>query len=294
MAVTRFISGELDDSKRRDMIFRGEFVLFKGVPSMKLLCERADFLAREAFGAGIEPELAHHHYAREDYLAIVDPLQRRFTNDDTAKRLFRNALAECGVDLEKTFWDWFPLRIQPGSGTHTEMATAGLHGHRDSWYSNLQAQNNWWAPIYTLEPCRAVAYHPRYFDRPIANNSEGWDLGEFRKARAEVRARHGTSEEVKNAYPAIRAMEEVDGSSEIIFIMEPGDIICFSLAHFHESVQNISDIARFSTEVRTLNIDDVNSARGAPNVDAKSTGDAYEDFFGISDNQSILSLATSR
>ena len=72
MAVTRFISGELDDSKRRDMIFRGEFVLFKGVPSMKLLCERADFLAREAFGAGIEPELAHHHYAREDYLAIVD------------------------------------------------------------------------------------------------------------------------------------------------------------------------------------------------------------------------------
>jgi hypothetical protein len=293
MGVVRFHSGRIGDTERRDRIFSGEFTLFKDIPSMKQLCDHADSMARDAFGAGIDPEFAHRYFESDGYLAIVDRLQRRFTNDDLAKKLFRNALSECGVDLENTFWDWFPLRIQPGSGTHDGTSTAGLHGHRDSWYSNLQSQNNWWAPIYALEPSRAVAYHPRYFDQPVENNSNGWDLGEFRAARASVRAQGGTSDEVREAYPAIRATGEIDSSSKMIFVMEPGDVICFSLAHFHESVQNTQDIARFSTEVRTLNIEDVNAGRGAPNVDALSTGDAYEDFFRMSDNQSILPLIAS-
>lgn len=294
MAVVRFISGALGDSKRRELIFQGEFIVFKDVPSMKRLCDHADAMAREAFGMSIEPARAHHHFETPEYLSIVDPLQRRFTNDERAKALFRDALVECGVVSEKTFWDWFPLRIQPGSGTHDALSTAGLHGHRDSWYSNLQSQSNWWAPIYDLEPARAVAYHPRYFDRPIKNNSEGWDLQEFRAARAAARARGATSDEVKDAYPAIRAAESIDTSSEVIFVMEPGDILNFSLAHFHESVPNTTDIARFSTEVRTLNIEDVNSSRGAPNVDARSTGDAYEDFFRMTDSSSILHVVNTR
>lgn len=79
MEVTRFISGELDDTKRRDMIFLGDFILFKDVPSMKRLGEHAASMAREAFGAGVAPAFAHRHYDKEAYLAIVDPLQRRFT-----------------------------------------------------------------------------------------------------------------------------------------------------------------------------------------------------------------------
>jgi hypothetical protein len=288
MPVIQFVTGKLDDAARRKSLFDGGFVVFKDVPAMKELCELADTMARAAFGGDFHPSEAYRHFEKADFVAIVEPLQRKFTNDETARNLFRRALDECGVDLPRTYWDWFPLRIQPGETSHDSMSTAGLHAHRDSWYSNMYAQTNWWAPIYPLEAERAVAFHPIYYDRPVANNSDGWDLQEFRAARAEVRARNGSTEEVRNAYPAIRPTEPIDTSSELVFVIEPGDLLNFSLAHLHESIPNSTDRARFSTEIRTLHLDDVMARTGAPNVDSRSTGDAFGDFFHMTDNQRIV------
>ncbi len=288
MPVIKFVSGDMEDGARRKLIFDGGFIVFKDVPSMKTLCDLADSMARDAFGGDFHPSEAHKYFEASEFVGIVEPLQRKFTNDETAKELFRSALDECGLDLSRTYWDWFPLRIQPGEKSHDSMSTTGLHAHRDSWYSNMHAQSNWWAPIYPLEAERAVAFHPIYFDRPIPNNSEGWNLQQFRAARAEVRARNGSSDEVRNAYPAIAPTEPIDTSSELVFVIEPGDLLNFSLAHLHESVPNTTDRARFSTEIRTIHLDDVMAGIGAPNVDGRSTGDAFEDFFGMTDNQSIV------
>jgi len=287
MAQISFVSGGMDDAERRERLFHGEFLVFKNIAAMRKLCGLADELARSAFSDS-DPETAHHRMTSEEYLAIVDPLQRRFTNSEVAKTIFADVLKECGADLETTFWDWFPLRIQPGEPSHDSMSTAGLHVHRDSWYSNMYSQNNWWAPIYPLEPERSMVLFPNYFDQPIKNNSKGWDLHEFRAARAAVRKSNHTSEDVRNAYPAVSLREEIDRSSELIIAMEPGDILCFSLVHLHGSIPNKTERARFSTEIRTINIADIRSGRGAPNVDSLSTGEATEDFFRIKDRQPLI------
>ena len=119
-----FFSGPIDDRKRRDLIFRGEIIIFKQLPKMKELCDFADSLISEAFG-DIEPATAYEYMDRHRYLRAVDPLQRCFTNHPMAKYLFHGALAEAGVELDKTYRDWFPLRIQPPKGAHPANSTIG-------------------------------------------------------------------------------------------------------------------------------------------------------------------------
>jgi ectoine hydroxylase-related dioxygenase (phytanoyl-CoA dioxygenase family) len=59
----------------------------------------------------------------------------------------------------------------------------------------------------------------------------------------------------------------VDTSSELRIIIEPGDLLCFSGAHLHASVPNVSERTRVSVELRTVNLDDFLRGRGAPDLD---------------------------
>jgi ectoine hydroxylase-related dioxygenase (phytanoyl-CoA dioxygenase family) len=62
----------------------------------------------------------------------------------------------------------------------------------------------------------------------------------------------------------------VDTSSERRVVLEPGDLLCFSGAHLHASVPNVSERTRVSVELRTVNLDDFRSGRGAPNLDGRA------------------------
>ena len=65
---------------------------------------------------------------------------------------------------------------------------------------------------------------------------------------------------------------------QIRVIAPPGGVLLFSAAQMHSSVPNSSGRTRFSIDFRTVNIDDVKSRRGAPNVDAASTGTCMGDY----------------
>jgi hypothetical protein len=62
----------------------------------------------------------------------------------------------------------------------------------------------------------------------------------------------------------------VDTTAELRLVVEPGDLLCFSGAHLHASVPNTSGVTRFSLEARTVDVDDVASGRGGPNVDGQA------------------------
>ena len=53
-------------------------------------------------------------------------------------------------------------------------------------------------------------------------------------------------------------------------VVEPGDLLCFSGAHLHASVPNTSAEARVSVELRTVNRDDLEEGRGAPDLDGRA------------------------
>jgi len=71
------------------------------------------------------------------------------------------------------------------------------------------------------------------------------------------------------------------------FVVPPGGVIVFSGAQLHSTVPNTTNTVRWSIDFRTINIDDVVSKRGAPNIDSASTGTSLRDFLRVSDLASI-------
>lgn len=262
----------MDDEQRRERIFAGDFIVFRQLDAMMALCRWTQALVREAF-VGADPLRAHAEMDTADYLAVVGGVQRRYTRSAEGRQLFREALAEAGLDSRSSYWDWRLLRIQPRADQHADRSTTGLGYHRDTWYGCALAQNNWWAPIFPIDSERTVVFSPHHWSRPIANNTANWDLDKYRAARAAATAAGASFEDLRRSYPEPAATEPVAETDGLRFILEPGDLLCFSSAHLHASVPNRTPLARVSTEVRTVNPEDILAGRGAVNVD---TGTAYK------------------
>ena len=105
-----------------------------------------------------------------------------------------------------------------------------------------------------------------YFDEAVANNSEVYNYFEWNKTRSEI-MKH-TKRDTRVQPKAHEALQPVT----VRFLPPPAGLIVFSGAQMHESVPNVTDVARYSIDFRTVHVDDVMARRGAPNVDSRSTG----------------------
>lgn len=246
----------LDDERRRELVYGGELMVFENVGPMAELRAFADAMIRDVLDTR-DPVKAQFEMSKDDYLARVGALQKRFREHPEARRLFLAALERVGVDLDRTCWDWLYLRVLPSGEEYASGRAAKLGVHRDTWSSNVYSQTNWWAPIYPINPGRTLAFYPDYWSEPLENTSGGWDL-------EEVRARRRAGQPVA-LVP--EPDEPVDAASELRVEIEAGDLLCFSGAHLHASVPNSTGLARFSVEARTVDVGDVAAGRGAPNVD---------------------------
>jgi hypothetical protein len=277
MTAVRVLSGALEDGQRRESIYDGDLLVFKKVPPMEEFCAFTDVLIREVFGT-TDPVRAQFELDREKYLSRVETLQKRFRKDARAKDLFLAALGYVGVDLRRTFWDWLYLRVSPHGEEHSGRRTAKLGFHRDTWSSNVYAQTNWWAPIYSISPGRTIAFYGEYWGKPLKNTSANWNLEEIRSGRSSA--------------PLVpEPTETVNTASELRPVIEPGDLLCFSGAHLHASVPNSTGVARFSVEVRTVDARDAaEDGRGAPNVDGEASRVAKDWFRHVVDGTPLTAV----
>ena len=74
---------------------------------------------------------------------------------------------------------------------------------------------------------------------------------------------------------------------QIRFVPPAGGIVLFAAAHLHSTVPNTSGIARYSIDFRTVNLDDLESRGGAPNVDSEPKGTSLRDFKRARDQQEM-------
>jgi hypothetical protein len=179
---------------------------------------------------------------------------------DESKGVFRAALEHVGVDPARTYWDRPYLRVVEPIDEGAEAQPGRIGFHRDTWSSNVLAQVNWWTPLSSLTAQRTIAFYPAYWSRPIANTSADWDLDEIRERR-----QRGEDVQI-----VPEPTEPVDTASELRIVIEPGDLLCFSGAHLHASVPNTSGERRVSVELRTVNLDDRERERGAPDLDGRA------------------------
>ena len=219
--------------------------------------------------------------------AVIDGLQREVRTDPRLKGLFRAALEHVGVDPARSYWDSIFLRVVPPIEPGAERQIGRIGFHRDTWSSNVLQQTNWWATIRPLSTDRTIAFYPDYWSRPIANTSADWDLDEIR-----ARRRSGERDEDIPIVP--EPSEPVDTSSELRIVIEPGDLLCFSGAHLHASVPNVSEETRVSVELRTVSLDDFVRDRGAPNLDGRAPRVPLEWFRSLADGAPLSAVAGRR
>jgi hypothetical protein len=241
--------------------------VFKAVPPLLEAARLGDRMIQEALGA-----------ADEEDVDAIGELQAHFRDDEEVLRLFGSALRHVGVDAARTYWDSLYLRVvPPTAGGGDQVGRIGFH--RDTWASNVLMQTNWWVTIRPLSADRTLAFYPRYWSRPIENTSAGWDLDAIR-----ARRRSGESE----VLPIVpEPIEPVDTSSELRVVIEPGDLLCFSGAHLHATVPNVSARTRCSVELRTVNVDDLERGRGAPDLDGRAPVVPLEWFHSMVDGAAL-------
>lgn len=239
-------------------IFSGEILVFRGAPAVATLVDYADRMVQDFFPNG-PPEKAADRLAPADFIKRMAALRRRYGEDPEAARLWREALAQCGCALERTYWDHVRVRVNPSGRSHHSRRIVNLPAHRDSWGSNLAQQINWWAPLYPLSEGRTLLIYPQAWNRPVANDSADWDLLELKRRRAEGDVRD---------YPLLpTASDPSQWGAPLALLPEPGDIVAFSAAHLHASAVNETGLCRFNIEGRTIDADAFAAGGGAPDPD---------------------------
>jgi len=270
---TVFFDSNVTDEVRRKRLYEGQIFVFSPRPSSVALCEFARTMIEDGFG-GLDPRTAQYNMPVEEYVSIVAPLKPKFIHDPETKKLLRALVEDFACDLAKTYVDVPRLRLVSHGGELTSGGGYAHHPHRDTWYSAPMSQLNWWLPIYEFQSDSGMAFHPRYWDRPVKNGSSGFNYYEWNAQGRKSAAQHIKADTRKQP----RAEEPLELESQIWIVCPPGGIILFSAAQMHSTVANTSGYARYSIDFRTVNIDDAVAMSGAPNVDSAPVGTSLRDF----------------
>jgi Putative esterase len=145
----------------------------------------------------------------DEYAAILSALKPRFIHHPESKRFLQQLLAERSCDAASTYFDVPRLRSSTSDGYLTTGIAYAWHPHRDTWYSAPLAQLNYWMPVYDVSADNAMAFHPEYFDRAIANDSPVYNYYEW-NAKHRAAASSNVRTEVR---PLPEPTEPVDLSS---------------------------------------------------------------------------------
>jgi hypothetical protein len=277
MNTSIFFDAQLPDDERRARLYSGAIFVLAETPISGELVGLARDMLTSAF-APHDPREIHNHKTPDEVSEVLSKLKPRFIHHPTCKVLLPRILAEHGCDPAKTYFDVPRMRSAYPSHFLSSGIAYAFHPHRDTWYSAPPCQLNWWMPIYPLDADNAMAFYPRYFSEPVANNSEIFNYYEWNTKNRASAAQHVKSDTREQPKP----QQELDPVT-VRLLPPPGAIILFSGAQLHETVENTCGVARYSIDFRTVHYDDVVARRGARNVDSRCTGTTMRDYLRSTD-----------
>src|SRR5215471_13692800 len=138
------------------------------------------------------------------------------------------------------------------------------------------------APLDEFVSENGMAFHPCYWSRGVRNGSR-----DFNYYRWNAESRKNASQHIgRDTRVQPHADEPLELEPEMRVVVPPGGVIV-SGAQLHSTVPNTTNVARWSIDFRTVNIDDVAGKRGVPNRDSASTGTSLRDFLRLADFAAI-------
>jgi hypothetical protein len=276
--VNLFLDSPMDDAKRREELYRGSLLVYSPSPAAVKLCEFARELIEAAFYPH-DPRTIHEVMPVERCVELLADLKPKFIHHPTSKELIQRLLSERGCDLEKTYFDVPRLRTAFPSDYLASGIAYAFHPHRDTWYSAPPSQINWWMPVYEIRPENCLAFHPRYWDEAIPNGSSNYNYYTWNRNSRQSAAQHVKSDTREQPRPLVPLAPD----PQTRVIAQVGGALLFSAAQLHSTVPNTCGLTRYSIDFRTVNLDDVRSKSGAPNIDSAATGTTLRDYIRATD-----------
>jgi hypothetical protein len=275
--VNRIIPGEVF----RPLIYSGAMILHTKLESTVEFCAYAQQCVRQAFGDRLDPHLVHTMMPVEEFVQKVSSLKAEFTNSMTSKRHIRNFLDEVEQDSAEYYFDVPRIRVVP----HYDYLRAGVSyaylPHRDTWYGAPACEINTWMPVFPIDTDQTMMINPYYFDRPVKNDSDEWDMKHWVMNERTAATRNIRNEDRRHPVP----MEEITTDTEFRVAGGSGDMIVFSGSHLHGTVPNRSGRVRYSIDFRIFHSEDLRRRVGAKNQDgaARNVEFGFRDLLRASD-----------
>ena len=163
---TIYCNANMSDAARREHLYAGQIFVYTANDSTRALCSHAREMAQEAFHP-FDPRCAQHKMPIEKFVAVLASLKPSFIHHHKSKQLIQAILEEVGCDVSQTYFDVPRLRTSTSDGYLTSGLAYVFKPHSDTWYSTPQCQLNWWLPIYPIAADNVMAFHCRYWDRPV-------------------------------------------------------------------------------------------------------------------------------
>ena len=277
-----FFDPQISDDERRQGLYNGDLFVHSATPNSTALIQHARELIEEAF-EGTDPTTAQFDLPVERFAEILADLKPRFIHHPKSKEYVKGVLTDLGADPEKTYFEVPKMRTSTSDDYLTSGISYAFHPHRDTWYSAPMQQLNWWLPIYDVVPENVMAFHTRYFDEAVKNGSADFNYYEWNaKFRGET-AKHVKKDTRKQPKPE----QEIELDPQVRVVTAPGDVLVFSSAQLHSTVPNNSGRTRFSIDFRTVNLDDLEARRGAPNLDSECTGTTMREYLRVTDLEHV-------
>ena len=281
MMYTEFAPGS-DVDVLHDALFQGAIARLNNLKEMSAIVGFTQNFLEERL-APIEPVRIHE--MEHDLGGRCAELKREYANSGRVKELWKNLFEAVGLDPQMAMRDRLTLRFQPPRPPSGERpwtrSTATVAFHRDTWGTNLYAQVNWWAPVYPITAGRTFAFLPELFGQPLKNNSSEFDIV------ALMERNRGRGLPVGEGEMVPQLQEQIDLSIAQSVTISPGELIVFSSQHAHVGIVNSTGLTRISLETRTLRLTDLETGRGAPNVDGRARWVSYGMFRRIADGKPL-------
>ena len=267
-----------DDTRRAKLNHKGDLFAYSANKHSIALIDVARQLLSDAFG-GKDPRRAQYEYPVETFAKILSEVKPKFIHHPDCKKILPALLESHGCDPEFTYFDVPRMRSSTAHDYLTTGIAYAFHSHRDTWYAAPMCQINWWLPIYEVDDDNALAFHPDYWQKAVANNSEVFNYQNWNSNNRFNAVQHLKSEDRPHSKPT----EDVKWDPSVVVIAPAGAPLLFSASHLHSSIPNSSDETRFSIDFRVVNLKDLRALDGAPNLDCKCTGSAINDYLRCSD-----------
>ena len=142
--------------------------------------------------------------------------------DPTTYEIFNRRTIQTLSD-HQFLYDVPRLRIVPNSNFLSSGISYNYKPHRDTWYGASQDQLNHWMAVSNVTKQSTFYLAPSYFEKPIENNSEIFDLDEWDSKHRKLASKNVGSEERPHPIPLVELAPEdkyevvIPKGSEIAF-----------------------------------------------------------------------------